>query len=190
MYWADRQFSCRGIGGECDIRDVARDVADSVDVATTDAEAHRILDVRPGCSRADVRHGYYRKAFFSHPDRGGTNESFRQVHEAYMLLMSHKLVPNRLYWIMRLRYKQHAPSRKRLSEKQRQPQFRPSLAWNPVEGDMATPARAGVGGGTRSHATQHTPRGGEPVGGQSDFQWVKADCPNWPGTVSFSMGES
>ena len=47
---------------------------------------HEVLGVRPGASPDEVRAAWRRRARATHPDRGGDEEAFAQVLEAYRRL--------------------------------------------------------------------------------------------------------
>jgi hypothetical protein len=49
-------------------------------------EAHEILGLRPGASRAEVAEAYRRHALRHHPDRGGDRTAFEAGAEAYRSL--------------------------------------------------------------------------------------------------------
>ena len=44
------------------------------------------LEIEPHASTAEIKKAYRRKVRSAHPDHGGTNEQFNQVHEAYETL--------------------------------------------------------------------------------------------------------
>jgi len=49
---------------------------------------HKILKVKPGATKEDIRKAYKKFAFHFHPDRNkGDEELFLLVHEAYVALM-------------------------------------------------------------------------------------------------------
>jgi len=47
---------------------------------------HSILGVSPGTSQADIKKAYRKLALEHHPDRGGDEEKFKEVTEAYEVL--------------------------------------------------------------------------------------------------------
>jgi hypothetical protein len=47
---------------------------------------HEVLGVRPGASPDEVRAAWRRRARATHPDRGGDEEAFSEVLEAYRRL--------------------------------------------------------------------------------------------------------
>ncbi|WP_254840748.1 J domain-containing protein [Natronomonas marina] len=51
------------------------------------AEAYRRLDLDPGADESDVKRAYRRKVKDVHPDRGGDEEEFKRVTEAYETLV-------------------------------------------------------------------------------------------------------
>jgi hypothetical protein len=51
------------------------------------AEAYRRLDLRAGANESEVRRAYRRKVKEVHPDRGGDEEAFKRVTEAYETLV-------------------------------------------------------------------------------------------------------
>jgi DnaJ-domain-containing protein 1 len=57
----------------------------SPDLST--AEAYRRLDLRAGADESEVRRAYRRKVKEVHPDRGGDEEAFKRVTEAYETLL-------------------------------------------------------------------------------------------------------
>jgi hypothetical protein len=42
-----------------------------------------LLGLAPGCTAADIKATYRRRVLETHPDRGGSEEEFRRVNEAY-----------------------------------------------------------------------------------------------------------
>ncbi|PSQ41032.1 molecular chaperone DnaJ [Halobacteriales archaeon SW_5_68_122] len=51
------------------------------------AEAYRRLDLENGADESEVRRAYRRKVKEVHPDRGGDEEAFKRVTEAYETLL-------------------------------------------------------------------------------------------------------
>ena len=52
---------------------------------------YRLLEVRFGCDSQEIKTSYYRLAKASHPDmKGGNDESFSRLHEAYSVLSDQK----------------------------------------------------------------------------------------------------
>jgi DnaJ-domain-containing protein 1 len=51
------------------------------------AEAYRRLDLETGADESEVRRAYRRKVKEVHPDRGGDEEAFKRVTEAYETLV-------------------------------------------------------------------------------------------------------
>jgi hypothetical protein len=49
-------------------------------------KAHEVLGVRPGAPADEVRAAWRRKVLDVHPDRGGDEAAFAEVHEAYRTL--------------------------------------------------------------------------------------------------------
>lgn len=45
-----------------------------------------VLGLSPGCSLAEIRKQYRKLARMQHPDQGGSELSFRYLHEAYELV--------------------------------------------------------------------------------------------------------
>lgn len=52
-------------------------------------EALRVLGLKLGATWADVRRAYHQRAHQTHPDKGGTEEAFRVVRDAYEVLARH-----------------------------------------------------------------------------------------------------
>jgi DnaJ-class molecular chaperone len=48
---------------------------------------YEILGLQPGASEADIKKAYRDLARKSHPDKGGTEEKFKQINEAYTQIM-------------------------------------------------------------------------------------------------------
>jgi DnaJ-class molecular chaperone len=48
---------------------------------------YEILGIQPGASEADIKKAYRECARRSHPDKGGTEEEFKKINEAYTQLM-------------------------------------------------------------------------------------------------------
>lgn len=57
--------------------------APGADPGPTDAEAYRTLDVEQGADEATVRRAYRERVKEVHPDRGGDEEEFKRVTDAY-----------------------------------------------------------------------------------------------------------
>ena len=51
-------------------------------------EDYEVLGVLPGASQEVIRAAYKRRALEVHPDRGGSDEAFRKVQDAYEQLAS------------------------------------------------------------------------------------------------------
>lgn len=52
----------------------------------SDAQARKILDLPSNASEKDIKSAYKLKSLLTHPDKGGTSESFNQVQRAYEVL--------------------------------------------------------------------------------------------------------
>ena len=51
-----------------------------------ETEYYDRLGVDPGCSEAELKRAYKRKSLAAHPDRGGSEETFKELNEAYQVL--------------------------------------------------------------------------------------------------------
>lgn len=49
----------------------------------TRREAYRTLDLEPGAGEGEIKRAYREKAKTTHPDRGGSEEAFKEVSNAY-----------------------------------------------------------------------------------------------------------
>lgn len=56
-------------------------------------DAHRILNVNPGCTPEEARAAYIRLAKIHHPDRGGNPEKFQEIQAAYEIVKNGHPVP-------------------------------------------------------------------------------------------------
>lgn len=54
---------------------------------------HDILGVKPGASEEEVKKAYRKKAIETHPDKGGKEEDFQKVNEAYEILTGKRQEP-------------------------------------------------------------------------------------------------
>ena len=54
---------------------------------------HDILGVKPGATEEEVKKAYRKKAVETHPDKGGNEEDFKKVTEAYEILTGKKQEP-------------------------------------------------------------------------------------------------
>ena len=50
-------------------------------------DPYKILGIQPGASETDVKKAYREHARKAHPDKGGTEEEFKQINEAYTQIM-------------------------------------------------------------------------------------------------------
>ena len=78
----DRQRAADGDGG----RRRRRGSRDRSPSGLSPAEAYRRLDLEAGADESEIRRAYRRKVKEVHPDRGGDEEAFRRVTEAYETL--------------------------------------------------------------------------------------------------------
>lgn len=65
----------------------------------TGKDYHRVLGVRKGASRNDIRKAYRRLALLYHPDRNkdaGAEERFKEINQAYAILSGKEKAPERL----------------------------------------------------------------------------------------------
>ena len=51
-----------------------------------DTEYYDTLGLSPGCSEADIKRAYRKRALQEHPDKGGDPEKFKKINEAYAVL--------------------------------------------------------------------------------------------------------
>jgi len=58
-------------------------------------DPRRVLGVEPAASLAEVRRAYRHLAMQHHPDAGGSAEQFKQIHSAYLRLISASKPPSR-----------------------------------------------------------------------------------------------
>ena len=54
---------------------------------------HDILGVKPGATEDEVKKAYRKKAIETHPDKGGNEEDFKKITEAYEILTGKKQEP-------------------------------------------------------------------------------------------------
>ena len=54
---------------------------------------HDILGVKPGASEEEVKKAYRKKAIETHPDKGGNEEEFQKINEAYEILTGKREEP-------------------------------------------------------------------------------------------------
>jgi len=54
---------------------------------------HDILGVKPGATEEEVKKAYRKKAIETHPDKGGKEEDFQKVNEAYEILTGKRQEP-------------------------------------------------------------------------------------------------
>lgn len=52
-------------------------------------DAYRVLGVRKGASKSEVRRAFYRKALVLHPDKGGDKAAFQELQRAYDEVLRH-----------------------------------------------------------------------------------------------------
>lgn len=50
-------------------------------------DPYKILGIQPGTSEIDIKKAYRERARKAHPDKGGTEEEFKQINEAYTQIM-------------------------------------------------------------------------------------------------------
>lgn len=51
-----------------------------------DTEYYDRLGVEPGCGEDEIKRGYKKRSLRAHPDRGGSEEEFKLLNEAYQIL--------------------------------------------------------------------------------------------------------
>jgi len=51
---------------------------------------HEVLGVNVGASQDEIKKAYRKKAMEHHPDRGGSEQKFKEVNEAYEVLSGKK----------------------------------------------------------------------------------------------------
>ena len=51
-----------------------------------DTEYYDTLGLSPGCSEAEIKRAYRKRALQEHPDKGGDPEKFKKINEAYAVL--------------------------------------------------------------------------------------------------------
>jgi len=56
----------------------------------TMSKYHDILGLKPGATEEEVKKAYRKKAIETHPDKGGNEEEFKKVTEAYEILTGKK----------------------------------------------------------------------------------------------------
>lgn len=54
---------------------------------------HDILGVNPGATEEDIKKAYRKKAMEAHPDKGGSEEEFQKINEAYEILTGKREEP-------------------------------------------------------------------------------------------------
>jgi hypothetical protein len=80
--WEQRQREARAGNG----RGRGRAGGPQPSPSISKAEAYRRLGVEPGADEATVKRAYREKVKETHPDRGGDEETFKEVTEAYETL--------------------------------------------------------------------------------------------------------